>query len=71
MDFSKLSHGFVKFDVWISPGCYMDLLELLHGFVKVVLSIFCPLPNKNKLKFEQDFKACQSFCFELKVLNES
>ena len=37
--------------------------------VKVVLCISCPLPNKTKLEFDQDFKACWSFCFELKVLN--
>ena len=36
------------------------------------LSIYisCPLPNKTKPKFGQDFKACWSFCFELKMLNE-
>ena len=28
------------------------------------------LPNKTNLKFDQDFKACWSFFFELKVLNE-
>ena len=28
MDFSKLLHGFVKIDVWISS-------KLLHGFVKI------------------------------------
>ena len=49
----------------------MDLFKLLHGFVKVVLSISRPLPNKAKLKFEQDFKAFWRFCFELKVLNGS
>ena len=32
---------------------------------------FLPFAKKNKLKFDQDFKACWSFCFELKVLNES
>ena len=36
----------------------MILLKLLHGFVKVVLCIFHPLPNKTKLKFDQDYKAC-------------
>ena len=48
-----------------------DMLKMLHVFVKVVLCISGPLPNKNKLKFDQDFKAWWSFCFELKVLNES
>ena len=32
---------------------------------------FLPFSKKNKLKFDHDFKACWSFCFELKVLNES
>ena len=40
--------------------------SLLHGFVEVVLCISSPLPNKPKLKFDKDFKACCSFCFELK-----
>ena len=43
--------------------------ELLHGFVKVVLSISRPLPKKTKLKFDQDFKANWTVCFELNVLN--
>ena len=70
---------FVKDVTWISPSCfrwicqncYMDFSKLLHGYVKVVVCVSCPLRNKTKLKFEQDFKACWSFCFELKVLNES
>ena len=49
----------------------MDLLKLLRKFVKVVLYISRPLPNKTKLKFDHDFNACCSFCFELKVLNWS
>ena len=49
----------------------LDLSKLLHGFVEVVLCISCRLPNKAKLKFEQDFKAFWSFCIELKMLNES
>ena len=48
----------------------MDLFWLLHGSVKVV-SCISRLPNKTKLKFDQDFNACWSLCFELKVLNES
>ena len=39
----------------------MDFLKLLHGFVKVVTWISCPLPNKTKLKFGQEFKTCWSF----------
>ena len=43
-------HGFVKFDKWISLGCYMDLSNLLHGFVKIgihrfrkVVTWICPI----------------------------
>ena len=43
----------------------MDLLNLLHVFIKVAPYISSLLPNKTKLKFDQDFKACWSFCFEL------
>ena len=72
----KLLNGFVEIDTWISmsfymdiwQNCYMDLLKLLHGIVKVVLCISRPLPNKTKL--DQDFKVCWSFCFQLKVSNE-
>ena len=53
-----------------SSSCYMDLLKLLRGFVKVVLCISHSSPNKTKVKFDQDIKACWSFCFELKMLNE-
>ena len=37
MYFSKLVHGFVKIDTWISPSYYMDLSKLLNGFVKVAM----------------------------------
>ena len=49
----------------------MNLVKLLRGFVKVVLCISCPLPNKTKLKFDEYFKAFLIFYFELKVLNYS
>ena len=62
VNFSKLSHGFVKIDTWISLSCYMDLSKLFYAFLA--------LRQKNKLKFDQDFKPRWSFCFELKVLNE-
>ena len=68
MDFSKFMHGFLEIVTWICQTCYMDLFKLLHG---LVLCISRSLPNKTKLKFDRDFKACWSFCFELKVLNES
>ena len=56
---------FVKIDLWTYLS-YIDLsiylITLLHGYVKVVLCISRPLPNKTKL--DQDFKVCWSFCFE-------
>ena len=43
-------HGFVKFDKWILLGCYMDLSNLLNGFVKIgihrfrkVVTWICPI----------------------------
>ena len=55
----------------LDQSCYMVLFKLLPGFFKVVLCICSPLPNKTKMKFDQDVNACWSFFFELKVLNES
>ena len=60
LDLSELLHGFFLVVTWICQSCYMDLLKLLHGFVKVVLFITQPLPSKTKLKFDQDFKACEA-----------
>ena len=63
MDFYKLLHGFVKIDefvkidIWISLKSYMNWSKLLHGFIKVVPCVSCPLPNKTRLKFDQEFKA--------------
>ena len=57
MDFSKLLDGFVKIVTWILKSCYMDLLKLLHGFVKFVTCFSRPLPNKTKLKFDENFEA--------------
>ena len=66
MDLPKLIYGF---------SCYMDLPNyyMYYCFVDFSKFFLCnpsPLPNKIKLKCDQDFKACWSFCFELKVLNE-
>ena len=61
--------GFVKVVKWIFWSCsmvcqnwYMDFSSLFYGFnkvasgfVKAVLFISRPLPNKTKLKFDQDF----------------
>ena len=62
MDLSKLIREFLSF-------------SLLHGFVNLSkLFYLCtsrPLPNKTRLKFDQDFKACWRFCFEPEVLMES
>ena len=44
-----------------SPSCKMDLSKFY---------VLSPFAKKKKLKFDQDSKACWSFCFELKVLNE-
>ena len=73
-----LNVGFVKVLTWTSTG-HMDLPKLIYGFAKVVtwvlskfvLCFSCPLPNKTSLKFDHDLKACWSFCFEMKLLNES
>ena len=67
MDFSELLCGFVKVPTWICQSSYMDLLSYYTD-----LSIFSrTLPNKTKLKLDQDFKASRSFYFEIKLLNES
>ena len=70
MDFSKLSHGFVNLFLWI---CLISIKFLccFYWFVKLVTCFSRYMPNKTKLKFDQDFKACWSFCFELAVLSES
>ena len=80
MEFSKLLDESVKIDIWIClqrfvineffNSCFMDLSKLLRGFFKDVLCISHPLPNKTKLKLDQDFKAGWSFCFKLNELNE-
>ena len=38
------------------------ILKLLHGFVHGTCFSH-PLPGHTKLKFDQDFLACESFCF--------
>ena len=43
----------------------MDLLKLLHGFVKVILCFSCPLSNNIKLKFDHDVKACYKYNLEM------
>ena len=59
---SKLIYGFLYVVTRTCQSDYMDLLKLLCGFVQVVLRISWPLSNKTKLMFDQDFKACWSFC---------
>ena len=67
MDLSTL----IQVVIWICQIGLMELFSLSHGFVKVALCISRSLPNKTKLKFDQDFNACWNFRFELEVLNES
>ena len=55
-EFTKPLLANVEFNCWICQSWYMDLSKLLQRFVKFVTCISCPLPNKNKLKFDQDFK---------------
>ena len=69
LDLSKFLHGFLLLHWFVKIDTRISLL--LHGFVKVILSFSRPLPNKTKLKFDQDFKVCWRFCFELNALNES
>ena len=73
MDLSKLIPLFLFIVMWIYQNwyrdflcCYMDLSKLQHTIVEIVTWICCPLLNNN-----QDLKPYRSFCFELKVLNES
>ena len=69
IDFSMFVDRFVIIVLWISLSCYLDLSKLPHGFVKITW-VCQSCSNKTKLKFDQDFIVCWSFCFELKVLNE-
>ena len=53
----KLLDGFIKIDIWICLSFYMHLSKLIHRFLWVATRIcrccsmlFCPLPNKTKLK---------------------
>ena len=86
--FFKLSDRFVKIDnrislkvvTWICHSCNMDLLNVLYGFVKVVLRIFRPHcwfirqmgpprvgwgGGQTKPSWYLT-KTCLSFCFELR-----
>ena len=53
----------------------MDMSILLNIIIIIIINIFlcisCPLLNKTKLKFGQDFEVRWSSCFELKLLNVS
>ena len=50
--------------VWNCQSCCMLFLKLLYGFLKVALCFYHPLSNKTELTFDQNLKACWSFCFE-------
>ena len=64
MYLSKLIHVYLRAVTWICENWYMDFCKLLHGFAKF---FSCTLPNK----LDQVSKACRSFYFEIKLLNES
>ena len=75
MDFSKLLHGFVEIDIWISLSCFMDLSKLIFGFVLVITWICqsCYLKLLYLFAFAKQNQAevwPRSFCCELEVLNE-
>ena len=68
MDFSRLLHGFVK----NHKKSQKDFSKLLHGIVKIdswisvkqifqSCSISRPLPNKTKMKFDQESKLVKAF----------
>ena len=53
----------MDFSNLLCQSCYIDLSKLLHGFI----ALWQTKPSW----FGHDFKVCWSFCFEIKVLNES
>ena len=64
INFTKFLNRFVKVATRICQSCFLDLSTKSS-------CISHHLPNKPKLKFNQDFIACWSFCFELKLLKNS
>ena len=63
VDLSKLQYVLFKVATWTyqcfdldSSKLHMDFVKI--GFVKVVIFISGPLPNKTKPKLELDFEAC-------------
>ena len=56
-DFTQPLLDYVESNCWICQNCFMDYSKLIHGFVMAVPCISRPLPNKTKLKFDQEFKA--------------
>ena len=57
-DLSKLIIGFLYVATGICQSrCMFFFFKLLRGFVKVVLCISRPLPNKTKLKFDPRFQS--------------
>ena len=61
MDLSEKLHRSVKIDTWISLSSLMnlsmDLIKLLHGFVKVVL-LFCSKLLLNESKHSMPWVCC-------------
>ena len=63
VDLSQLRYGFFTVATWTSQcfdldssKLHMDFVKI--GFVKVVIFISRPLPNKIKPKLDLDFEAC-------------
>ena len=52
VDLSQLQNGVVSVLTW-SRQSYMDFVKI--GFVKIVIFISRPLPNKTKPKLDLDF----------------
>ena len=52
--FLKLLHGFVKFVIWISLSCCMDMSKLINGFLQVFLT---PSPMR-MMRINSDSLVC-------------
>ena len=56
-DFTQPLLDYVESNCWICQNCFIDYSKLILAFVTAVPCISRPLPNKTKLKFDQEFKA--------------
>ena len=60
MDFSKLLHGFVKIDIWISLSCYMNLSKLIHIFTwicQICFMYFWPFAKQKQAEVGPRFQS--------------